>query len=493
MMAGDSASPVPLRAEGPDEPAAPPGGRGTLPGRAGLLPLILALTAAIAALYAAMTTVVANAQPWEGSLVAALGAGAVALYLLHRRRPHEAGLHAPLALALAWGVLFTRVVAMLTLPGFGSDGGSVFLTPLAYVPALFVVGILLLDWPWSIVLNLLAWLALAAGISASVIPLIGTDIAYPGYQSMLMWLWFGCPATLTVIFLAGSYLARYRELEWRAQQADEFLQQTRLAERERLEIARKNRLLAQQKNEIEQLTAALTHDLKSPVQLMTMNAQVLLATEPDLGDTARRTLEGIVINGRQCHFLMDALVRYTRIGHQSRQIERLDMNALVDALIAGYTHQTGAAIHVERVTDLPSVSGDRVLITELLRNLIDNGLKYNRSPRREVRIAGRIDGDVELSVTDNGIGLPSSRATEAARMFVRLPGADQFGRGMGVGLAFVCRIAELHHGWVRFEPGPGQGTCVRVGLPSARGPEQRYAGRDAPPETDDGAPGTRAS
>jgi len=118
----------------------------------------------------------------------------------------------------------------------------------------------------------------------------------------------------------------------------------------------------------------------------------------------------------------------------------------------------------------PSVSapieGNPILLRELISNLIDNAVRYTQPGGQVTVSVGKQDGDVILSVTDNGPGIPEAERTRVFERFYRVLGTGQDGAGLG--LAIVREIAERHGARVRLEAGPEQhGTRVTVAFKAA--------------------------
>ena len=129
---------------------------------------------------------------------------------------------------------------------------------------------------------------------------------------------------------------------------------------------------------------------------------------------------------------------------------------------------------------LPTCWGDRTRISQLLGNLICNGLKYNESegPRVELEVLSRTTlGDgrtATLAIRDNGIGIDPQFHDKIFQMFRRLHSRERY-EGTGAGLAICQKIARAHGGRIWVESRPGHGSTFFVDLPLA------LAGHRAPP------------
>ena len=421
-------------------------------------------------LHTAFLHAMPNTQAWEAPLTLACAALVMLARWLNRRDPESINVHAFLVINAVVLALLGRIVAVYLGEYLQPPSRSVHLGVYFYLPTVFVCSVLLFNRPWSTVTNTVMWLLVASVTTGMMLWQIGWAPQRQGYLTLLALLWFGYPVFVLLLLQVERYLSHIQVLQMRARLGDDYLLQARDAERARVEIGRANRLLARQNEDVEQFSAALSHDLKSPVQLMVMNAQTLLITEPDRSEEEQAALREIVANGAQCHRLMDALVQFVRVGRQPLKRELLIMNTVVDDLIHGYQaalqSQQGS---LQRDGDLNDLFGDAVLLTELFRNLIDNGFKYNESATKQVTVrqASAGDGFTVIAVEDNGIGMPPERARDAGMLFGRLPGAERYGEGSGVGLAFVQKIVSLHGGWLQFEAREQGGTRALIGLPAA--------------------------
>ena len=248
----------------------------------------------------------------------------------------------------------------------------------------------------------------------------------------------------------------------------------------REEMVRKDAELLLQQREMEEIRASqeklsefayiASHDLKAPVRGILNQARFLREDHvPDLTPEAQRRLGRIEELCEQVEGLISTLLRYARIG-QSQTRQTVEPGAVVTEIagsIREYTEERGAAITVE--TALPSVTADPAEVDVVFRNLILNGLKYNRSQRPEVRIGhlpnasvnGRMLTDVYY-VRDNGVGIAPELRGAIFRMFKRLNHDDAFGAGSGAGLAFVKKVVEAGGGIVDVESAPGAGSCFYV-------------------------------
>ena len=216
--------------------------------------------------------------------------------------------------------------------------------------------------------------------------------------------------------------------------------------------------LEQQKNDIEQFTYAISHDLKSPLITIRGFSEVLESNLDNMDiDSARNDLERINRSAKKMHSLITELLEYSRIGITPHQVEAVPMAEIIeDALdqVAGQIHASHADIKVQ--PKLPTVNVNPVRIAQLYQNLIDNAIKFRRDDVPVKVELGWHPGKKFFFVDDNGRGIVSKFNNKVFRLFDQLdPGHE----GSGVGLATAKRIIDIHHGHIWVESPSPLGGC----------------------------------
>jgi two-component system phosphate regulon sensor histidine kinase PhoR len=112
-----------------------------------------------------------------------------------------------------------------------------------------------------------------------------------------------------------------------------------------------------------------------------------------------------------------------------------------------------------------TLKGDSGKLKQVLLNLLSNAIKYTpKSGHLQMRTDG-CDGEVVISIRDNGVGIPQESLPLVFEKFYRVPTSEQIAQGSGLGL-FICkRIVEAHLGKIEVESKVGEGTCFTVHLP----------------------------
>jgi anti-sigma regulatory factor (Ser/Thr protein kinase) len=161
------------------------------------------------------------------------------------------------------------------------------------------------------------------------------------------------------------------------------------------------------------------------------------------------------------------------LGKASLHFEPVELSALVREAMRT-AQQSGKLAHHEVETDLvPAwVNGDRARLEQVVVNLLDNAIKFTPAGKRILLSVREGDGVATLAVADAGIGIPANDLTRVFELFIQGPQDMSRTRGgMGVGLAIVKRLVELHGGQVTAaSAGPGAGSAFTVTLASVLPP-----------------------
>lgn len=227
------------------------------------------------------------------------------------------------------------------------------------------------------------------------------------------------------------------------------------------EIARYVQALQRSNQDLDEFAYIASHDLKEPLRGLSTNARFLEEDFAEqLGAAGKRRIHRLIYLSNRMEALVDDLLHFSRLGRQELAVKPVDLN-LVIADIANLMATTLAEVNARIIVPapLPTIVCDAPRVTELFRNLISNGVKYNDKAERIIEVRSRTEGgETIFSVTDNGIGIPEEFHEEIFRIFKRLNSEDDTVRGTGVGLTFVRKIIERHRGRIWLQSTPGEGT-----------------------------------
>jgi C4-dicarboxylate-specific signal transduction histidine kinase len=246
-----------------------------------------------------------------------------------------------------------------------------------------------------------------------------------------------------------------------------------IRERERAEVA-----LQQQRNQLAhvtrvatvgELSGAIAHELRQPLTSILVNAQtgqhLLASPEVDLM-AVREILDEIAGQDKQAANVITRMRSFIQKGESRLQTIAVE-TVVRDALALGRmtAADTGVDVQTDIEAGLPSVHGDPVELLQVVLNLIVNAcesMKHVARPRRQllVRVRRRSLHEVEVVVSDSGVGLPSGTKS---RLFEPFYTTKQ--NGLGLGLAISRTIAAAHDGRLWGENNPSGGATFRLVLP----------------------------
>ena len=226
--------------------------------------------------------------------------------------------------------------------------------------------------------------------------------------------------------------------------------------------------LSDANQELEQFAYAASHDLQEPVRTLVSFSSFL---RDDLGDElspeAATDLEHITGAAHRMQRLVRDLLALSRASRSALEMAEVALeDCLSDSLDAlrERVQETGARIEQAQ---LPVVSGDRRLLTQLFQNLLGNAMKFQRGeePPAITISARRQDSMWLVDVKDNGIGIEQEYADQIFAPFKRLHGMGDY-EGSGVGLAICRRAVERHGGRIWVDSRPGDGSRFQFTLPA---------------------------
>jgi signal transduction histidine kinase/ActR/RegA family two-component response regulator len=231
--------------------------------------------------------------------------------------------------------------------------------------------------------------------------------------------------------------------------------------------------------------ATLSHELRNPLAPIRNAAEVLAS--PRLTPMQLRWTQS-VIQRQAAHMasLLDDLLELTRITQGKLQLRKqpCSIQSIIEAavetarpLLEKKRHQ----LLIHAAEDIPPFMADPVRLAQAVSNLLTNAAKYTDAGGR-IELSARLEERLTIAVEDNGIGIPAEQLGSLFTMFSQIPSA--VGRsegGLGVGLALVKGLAELHGGTVQAQSdGAGKGSRFVIALPFEAGPESEVLAPERP-------------
>ena len=220
---------------------------------------------------------------------------------------------------------------------------------------------------------------------------------------------------------------------------------------------------------LKQFTADASHELRSPLMAIKTNADVALKYPQGMRNLDGEKFRAISSASNQMTKLTENLLLLARTDQGIElQLESVNLNALLTDLMQLYQPQAEAkqlAWQLELEPEL-SLSGDRLLLTQLFTNLLQNALQYTSSGDSVTVNGQRSDSQIQIEIADTGIGMAPEHLAQIFERFWRADKSRSYQSGRsGLGLAIVKEILQLHHGTVSVDSELGKGSCFTLIFP----------------------------
>lgn len=257
---------------------------------------------------------------------------------------------------------------------------------------------------------------------------------------------------------------------------------------EQLAIERSRRAEAQSASALkDEFLAIMSHELKHPLNLIHLNADLICrltdaVDSPVLSKAAEAIRASTVSQAKIINDLLD--LSRLKTGKMAVNRRRIDLNVMTRNIVEVVRADPAAAsLHIaHREADQPLwLDADQTRIEQVIWNLLNNAIKFTPAGGTIDIVLTMEDGQARMAVRDNGQGIAAEFLPTIFDMFGQgTPSIVRGTKGLGIGLAMVQQIVELHDGSIQAESaGNGQGACFTVWLPL----DSRREERDAAPAT----------
>jgi PAS domain S-box-containing protein len=254
---------------------------------------------------------------------------------------------------------------------------------------------------------------------------------------------------------------RGKVVKWYGAATD--IQDRKRAEQLQADLAHTNRI-----SMLGELAASISHELRQPIAAAMANAQASLRwlnrEQPDL-DGARRSAEAIIKDEARAADIIDRLRSlYKKASPRREQVDVDEIIGEMVLLLRSEANEYAVSIGTDLAADLPKITADRVQMQQVLMNLMLNGIEAMKETGGVLTVKTERDegGQVLISVSDTGVGLPSEKADEIFNAFFTTKP-----QGSGMGLAISRSIVESHGGRLWASSNDGRGATFHFTLPTA--------------------------
>lgn len=220
----------------------------------------------------------------------------------------------------------------------------------------------------------------------------------------------------------------------------------------------------------------MTHEFKTPISTVSLACEVL--NDPDVpksGDLIHSYIDIISQENKRLGVLAEKILQTAILekGQLTLRQDSINVHEVIADVIRKISIQIeirdGSITFEPSATD-PMIVADKMHITNVINNLLDNANKYTpKKPLINVTTEN-VGEEIQISITDNGSGISKANQKKIFDKLYRVPTGDVHNvKGFGLGLSYVKLIVEKHHGKVSVESEPGKGSTFRILLPSVKG------------------------
>ncbi|MBN1953213.1 MAG: HAMP domain-containing histidine kinase [Bacteroidales bacterium] len=224
----------------------------------------------------------------------------------------------------------------------------------------------------------------------------------------------------------------------------------------------------------------MTHELKTPISTISLASQMLndKSIAPEHKNYDR--ISGIISDEtKRLGYQVERVLQMAKFdqGDLSLQFEEVSVHEIIESVASNFVLQVDSKNGVlipSLHADQDIIAGDPVHIANIVSNLLDNAVKYTRDSPEILVETRNIKNFLLLTIRDNGIGISRANQKRIFDKFYRVPTGNIHNvKGFGLGLSYVKRVVEEHHGIISLESEPDVGTSFFIKLPLKKQENER--------------------
>jgi light-regulated signal transduction histidine kinase (bacteriophytochrome) len=237
-------------------------------------------------------------------------------------------------------------------------------------------------------------------------------------------------------------------------------------------------LLLAQNDEIKKSNAELfhitAHDLQEPLRkIQAFGDRIKSVNWQVLDEKSQDYLIYIINAAERMQDLIEELLKYSKVASKTVEPVAIDLNEMVDKILAEYAKKIEALRAEVKIENLPVIEGDVWEIRQLFRLVLENAIKFRHAKRKlEIRIHSQqqkvaANDYTVICIKDNGIGFDNKYTNRMFQIFQRLHQREMY-EGTGMGLAICRKIMEQHGGTITAHGIPDQGATFVISFRNSK-------------------------
>ena len=226
-----------------------------------------------------------------------------------------------------------------------------------------------------------------------------------------------------------------------------------------------NQKLIKSNAQLERFAHITSHDLKTPLRNVISYLKLLNKKSGEKLDAQSSEFLNIATN---CAVEMDDFIEEILAFSKLKSTESVEIETDLNKVIRDVLRNLNLVIEERKaivtVEQFPTIKSERYQMLQLFQNIIENGIKYNKSETPKIQVSYKIaNNQLQIFITDNGLGVPKKSQKDIFKLFNRLHTTDEF-KGTGIGLATCKQIVENHNGEISVSSDNENGSTFKIVL-----------------------------
>lgn len=232
----------------------------------------------------------------------------------------------------------------------------------------------------------------------------------------------------------------------------------------------------------DEFLANTSHELRTPLNgIISLAENMVISSGEHLPEKTQIDLALIINSGKRLFNLIDDILDYSKLKNNDIVLRQqsVDLYTIVETvtnLLQQLLVEKRLVVKNQIVKNIQPVYADENRLQQILYNLVGNAIKFSEqgtiviTALEKAKQMGASQGFIEISISDNGIGIPQEHIGRIFESFEQADGSvSRIYGGTGVGLSIVKKLVNLHKGTIRVTSSPGEGSCFTFSLPMAGG------------------------